>query len=208
MRIQSQIYILEKNRLGGYLLRMIVLCHGLIHGLNNGLALTPPRGWRSWDAFENSATQALQQKMVDALIDRTRRVDGSLKSLADLNYSRIGLDDSWQDCGAGVNGTFHSAAAVPLVKNTTFPSLKAMNDYARSRGIRSGWYLNSCDCCERGRLPADWAPQMRGDVAAIRDLGFDGIKLDSCGPSQDLRQWSARLNASGGTREFIFHNIV
>lgn len=28
-------------------------------------------------------------------------------------------------------------------------------------------------------------------------IGFDGLKLDSCGPSQDLQQWAARLNKTG-----------
>ena len=35
-----------------------------LHALDNGRGITPPRGWRSWDAFENSVTQALQQEQV------------------------------------------------------------------------------------------------------------------------------------------------
>ena len=30
---------------------------------------------------------------------------------------------------------------------------------------------------------------MHGDAKAIYNLGFDGIKLDSCGPSQHLSEW-------------------
>ena len=69
--------------------------------------------------------------------------------------------------------------------------MAAMNAYAKSKGIGSGWYLNSCDCCERGALQPDWPPQMHGDAKAIFNLGFDGIKLDSCGPSQHLGEWAA-----------------
>lgn len=72
-----------------------------------------------------------------------------------------------------------------------------MNAYAKAKGIGSGWYLNSCDCCERGSLQPDWPPQMRGDANAIFELGFDGIKLDSCGPSQHLLEWVALLNETG-----------
>lgn len=43
----------------------------------------------------------------------------------------------------------------------------------------------------------NWPVQMHGDVKAINDLGFDGIKLDSCGPSQHLAEWARLLNASG-----------
>ena len=166
--------------------------------IDNGLGITPPRGWRSWDAFLNSATQAKQELQVDALVKRHDTTgNGPQKSLLDLGYNRIGLDDAWQDCGAGVNGSFHNASGWPLIKNSTFPSMASMNKYAREKGIGSGWYLNSCDCCERGKLRPDWDVQMRGDVSAIVDLGFDGIKLDSCGPSQDLRKWARLLNASG-----------
>ena len=38
---------------------------------------------------------------------------------------------------------------------------------------------------------------MHGDVRAIVELGFDGVKLDSCGPRQDLAEWAALLNATG-----------
>ena len=38
---------------------------------------------------------------------------------------------------------------------------------------------------------------MMGDVRAVKELGFDGLKLDSCGPSQHLAEWSELLNKSG-----------
>ena len=64
--------------------------------LDNGMGMTPPRGWRSWDAFENSVNQTLQQNQVDAMVDRSRTVDGKITSLLELGYNRIGLDDAWQ----------------------------------------------------------------------------------------------------------------
>ena len=36
----------------------------------NGLALTPPLGWRSWNAFGNRISQPLMQETIDALIAR------------------------------------------------------------------------------------------------------------------------------------------
>jgi hypothetical protein len=39
-----------------------------------------------------------------------------------------------------VNGSFHTPTGVPMVKNNTFPSLAAMNAYARKHGLGSGWY--------------------------------------------------------------------
>ena len=40
-------------------------------------------------AFENSVNQTLQMSQVDALVDRSRAVDGTPTSLLDLGYNRI-----------------------------------------------------------------------------------------------------------------------
>lgn len=152
-------------------------------GAASNMPGAPPRvvlrGWRSWDAFENSVNQTLQQSQVDALVDRSKPVDGAPTSLFDLGYNRIGLDDAWQDCGKGVNGSFHDPSGTPLIRPDRFPDMSAMNEYAKAKGIGSGWYLNTCDCCEKGHLQPMWSAA--GDAMAVKDLGFDGLKLDSCG---------------------------
>jgi alpha-galactosidase len=163
--------------------------------LDNGRGIVPPRGWRSWDAFENSVNQTLQMEQVDRLVDRGRTVDGEPTSLLDLGYNRIGLDDAWQDCGKGVNHSFHDPTGKPLIRPDRFPDMAAMNAYAKSKGIGSGWYLNTCDCCEKGALQPMWSAA--GDARAVKELGFDGLKLDSCGPSQALDEWARLLNATG-----------
>ncbi len=147
------------------------------------------------DAFENSVNQTLQMRQVDMLVDRSRSVDGTATSLLDLGYNRIGLDDAWQDCGKGVNHSFHDPSGKPLIRPDRFPDMAAMNAYAKSKGIGSGWYLNTCDCCEKGALQPMWSAA--GDAKAVKDLGFDGLKLDSCGPSQELSEWVRLLNATG-----------
>ena len=86
-----------------------------------------------------------------------------------------GLDDAWQDCGKGVNHSFHNADGKPLIRPDRFPDMAAMNSYARSKGVGSGWYGNTCDCCEKGSLQPMWSAP--GDAKAVKDLGFDGLKL-------------------------------
>jgi hypothetical protein len=72
----------------------------------------------------------------------TLHITFSTRSLEEhTRYNRIGLDDSWQDCGKGVNGSFHSATGVPLI-NSKFPNMKAMNEYASKNGIGSGWCVS------------------------------------------------------------------
>ena len=38
-----------------------------------------------------------------------------------LSDDHIGIDDGWQACGAGVDGSFHSASGEVLINETLFP---------------------------------------------------------------------------------------
>jgi hypothetical protein len=51
---------------------------------------------RNYYACEIDA--AVFERQMDALVDRSRTVDGKPTSLADLGYSTVGIDDCWQDC--------------------------------------------------------------------------------------------------------------
>ena len=44
--------------------------------------------------------------------------------LRDLPWAQ-GLDDFWQACGTGVNGSFHSVNGTPLINLTRFPDSKS-----------------------------------------------------------------------------------
>ena len=94
---------------------------------------------------------------------------------------------------------FHSATGLPLVNKALFPNMTAMNELAHALGVRTGWYFQNCMCNEKETRPPNWPPQMHGDTAAIHNLGWDGVKLDGCGPSHDQQQWTDLLNATGGT---------
>eukprot|EP00005_Dracoamoeba_jomungandri_P000161 CAMPEP_0174253276 /NCGR_PEP_ID=MMETSP0439-20130205/2647_1 /TAXON_ID=0 /ORGANISM="Stereomyxa ramosa, Strain Chinc5" /LENGTH=378 /DNA_ID=CAMNT_0015334217 /DNA_START=162 /DNA_END=1298 /DNA_ORIENTATION=+ len=134
---------------------------------------------------------------MDQMAARTLKVDGVPTSLVDLGYVSVGLDDNWQDCGKGINGSFHDANGNPIINTDRFPDMKNMTAYAHSKGTRPGWYFNNCICRETGKLQPNWPPQMHGDVNAVYDLGYDGIKIDSCGPSHNLTEWNDLLNKTG-----------
>jgi len=182
-----------------YLLALFFVLFAL-HKINcndNGFAKLPPMGWRSWNYFHGNVDQKVIESQVDALVDRSRTVNGEKKSLLDLGYNSIGLDDNWQECGAGVNGSFHDKDGNPIINKDRFPDMKAMNDYAHTKGAQTGWYMNNCICGETGKLQPNWPPQMKGDTSAIYNLGWDGVKIDGCGPSHDLMEWSDLLNKTG-----------
>jgi hypothetical protein len=89
--------------------------------------------------------QAKMELSMTKLGERTRAAVGlpGLMSFADLGYVHIGLDDFWQKCGAGVNGSFHDKQGRPLIDKTKFPNMKGMVAYGTSLGLLPGWYLNN-----------------------------------------------------------------
>ena len=88
------------------------------------------------NAFGGGITQAKMEAVMDAMVDSSRGF--SLKS---LGYQSVGLDDGWQDCGAGVNGSFHDASGEPIINTKKFPDMGAMVAKAHGLGLKAGWYL-------------------------------------------------------------------
>ena len=167
-----------------------------VRAANDGGARLPPLGWRSWNYFACEISHTVFERQIDALVDRTRVVDGVPTSLADLGFDTVGIDDCWQDCLApgALNGSYHNAHGEPLVDTNRFPDLRALSDYGAARGISLGWYGNNCPetsgtgrspryCGEHGKLERNWPLALRGDVAALLAANFSGIKLDNpnCG---------------------------
>jgi len=73
----------------------------LVHAHDNGLALTPPLGWRSWNLYVGNVHQSQMSSSMDGMVRRQRnRKDhlGNVVSLADIGYRDVGLDDTWQAC--------------------------------------------------------------------------------------------------------------
>ena len=73
-------------------------------------ANTPPMGWRSWNAFELDISQTTLTGVIDALAAPRPIWDGRNASLTSLGYTRVGIDEGWEKCGAGVNGSWHCDA--------------------------------------------------------------------------------------------------
>ena len=173
-----------------YVLILISVSAG--SALENGLARLPPLGWRSWNAYGGSVTQAKMEAVMRAMVDTSRGF--SLKS---LGYVFIGLDDGYQACGAGVNGSFHDERGELLIDKRKFPDMGRMVELAHSHGLKAGWYLNNCLCNEHqfDSVMADTV--LHKDVAALRRYGFDGLKLDACSQWNNLTRWSEVITASG-----------
>jgi len=53
----------------------------------NGLAVTPPMGWNTWNHFQLKITDAVVRAQADALVSSGMR---------DLGYVYVNIDDGWQ----------------------------------------------------------------------------------------------------------------
>jgi len=164
---------------------------------DNGVALAPPMGWRSWNCFGPNVDQQKMRAVMDAMGDRSRKVGEKVQSLVDLGYRHCGLDDAWQLCGSGVNSSFHDAHGNPIVNTSRFPSMPQMTAHGHALGLSVGWYMNNCICEETAWARDQVGIHMEGSVNALFDYGFDGVKLDGCGMFKNLSWWYALINATG-----------
>lgn len=151
-------------------------------------------GFRSWNAFFGGFSQTKGVAFAQAFILRKFSINGVPTSLLDLGYNRIGVDDGWEACGSGVNGSFHDATGTPLYNTQLWPNLRNFTDYAHSLGLYVDWYANNDGCCEAGKVPGYYNSDAHTHVVVN---GVDGLKFDSCGPAPNMTEWAVALNATG-----------
>lgn len=165
-----------------------------------GLAQRPSMGWRSWNAYHNDVTQAKIEAVMDAMV--AEQPGGG--SILELGYNSVGLDDAWQACGQGFNGTFHAADGTPLWNNSTFPDPSGMVSKAHSMKLKAGWYLNNCHCREPQQSEEFTDRIYRASVKMLADQQWDGVKLDSCASWKNTTYWADLMEATG--RPFAVEN--
>ena len=92
----------------------------------NKEAMTPPMGWRSWNAFGPNINNATFVKTIDALVAKVYEIDGTKASLADAGYGRVGIDEGWENCsGSDPNHGLrrHDIDGFPMVRTRLALSL-------------------------------------------------------------------------------------
>src|SRR5690349_13236210 len=127
-----------------------------------GLALTPPMGWNSWNKFACNVDEAMIRQMADAMVS---------SGMKDAGYNYINIDDCW-------HGTRDSLGFIhPDAKR--FPSgIKALADYVHSKGLKLGIYSDA------GWHTCGGRPGSRGyeyqDALTYAGWGIDYLKYDWC----------------------------
>lgn len=178
--------------------QLLVLCSVTLtaYGLDNGLALTPPMGWLSWERFrcntdctndpDNCISENLYKTMADLL------VTGGYK---EAGYDHVNIDDCWMAMNRDSKGKL-----VP--DPDRFPSgMKALADYVHSKGLKLGIYESMGDKTCAG-YPGTYG-HIDTDAQSFADWGVDMVKMDTCHThgadltSQGFINMSIALNKTG-----------
>lgn len=136
-----------------------------------GLALTPPMGWNSWNRFGCNINEDIIKEIADAMVKT---------GMAKVGYQYIVIDDGWA-------GKRTRLGFIEPDKKK-FPSgIKKLADYIHSKGLKFGIY--SC----AGYKTCGGYPGSRGyeyqDAFMYAKWGVDYLKYDWC--------YTEGLNAQG-----------
>ncbi len=155
----------------------------------NGLALTPPMGWNTWNKFGCNISESLIKAAADSLV---------ASGMKDAGYQYVLMDDCWH----GARNAAGDIAPDP----TRFPhGIKALADYVHGKGLKLGIYSDAGDKTCGGK------PGSRGhefqDALRYAAWGIDYLKYDWCHTStQDApssyRTMADALRATG--RPIVF----
>jgi len=130
--------------------------------LDNGLALTPPMGWNSWNKFHCNVSEDLIKSMADGMV---------ASGMKDAGYQYVVIDDCWQ-VSRDENGNI-----VPDPQH--FPSgMKALGDYIHSKGLKFGIYSDAGEKTCAGR-PGSMGHEFQ-DALMYAKWGVDYLKYDWC----------------------------
>ena len=128
-----------------------------------GLALTPPMGWNSWNTFAANIDENLIKGTADTMIANGMR---------DAGYVYIVVDDCWEAKERGPDGNI---VADPV----KFPSgMKALGDYLHSKGFKFG--IHNCAGAKTcAGFPGGWGHEFQ-DARTYASWGIDFLKYDWC----------------------------
>ncbi|WP_422448717.1 NPCBM/NEW2 domain-containing protein [Thermoanaerobacterium sp. DL9XJH110] len=134
-----------------------------MYALDDGLALTPPMGWNSWNKFHCNINEELILQTADAMVE---------SGMKDAGYIYVNIDDCWMAPARDANGDLQ---ADPV----RFPhGIKYIADYVHSKGLKLGIYSsNGTKTCQG--LPASLGNEER-DAAKFAEWGVDYLKYDWC----------------------------
>lgn len=169
----------------------------------DGVALTPPMGWNSWNAFHENINEQQIREVADVMVS---------SGLRDAGYIYLNLDDKWMD-DDGRDGSGRLVG-----DSERFPSgMAALADYVHGLGLKFGLYGDrGTDTCAHynANTPSESGSYGREtlDAETFASWGVDYLKYDNCAiapgrdndqaQEEDYRAMSDALKATG--RPIVF----
>ena len=147
-----------------------------IVGGEHKLALTPPMGWNSWNAWGGQVDADKIRAAADAMVT---------SGLAAHGFQYVNIDDTWEG-KRDADGVLHV--------NDKFKDMKALADYVHAKGLKLGVYSSpgpkTCAGYEGSYGHEDQ------DAKTYGEWGVDYLKYDWCScQSKDLKAPYALMRA-------------
>lgn len=167
-----------------------------VFALDNGLALTPPMGWMTWQRYRcetdcsgPGAKRCINEDLIKEMADRLAE-DGWLSA----GYQYINIDDCWMLPERDAEGYM-----VPDPKR--FPSgMKKLGEYIHQKGLKFGTYGDIGRKTCQGL--AGFKDHFEQDANTLAEWKVDYIKVDGCNEKledmwRDYPAFGAALNKTG-----------
>lgn len=129
--------------------------------IGDRLALTPPMGWNSWNAYGLNVTEARVRAAADALLR---------SGLAAHGWSYVNIDDGWEAEQRAPDGEIGT--------NDRFPDMARLGSYLHEHGFHFGIYSSPGPRTCGGFLGS--YQHERQDAETYARWGIDYLKYDLC----------------------------
>ena len=152
--------------------------------LDNGVAVTPPMGWNTWNSFACTINEQLIRDSADVLVSSGMKAAG---------YDTVIVDDCWFDPQRDAQGNIHGDPV-------RFPSgMKALGDYIHSKELKFGIYeVPTALTCGQGNGQYPGATGSQGheqqDADTFAAWGVDYLKYDWCAKEGTLDEQVAAFS--------------
>ncbi len=155
--------ILKCNKLNlTILIFLLAGCFNLYAQKFQGLALTPPMGWNTWNTFGCNINEQLIREAADAMVSSGMKAAG---------YQYLVIDDCWHSGRDSLGFVYPDPVKFPS-------GMKALADYIHSRGLKLGIYSDAGNRTCAGYLGNRGHEYQ--DALMYARWGIDFLKYDWC----------------------------
>ncbi len=142
--------------------------------IGEGLALTPPMGWNSWNVWGCAVDAQKIRDAADQMIST---------GLVQHGWNYINIDDCWMRKPGPDARDPHTGA---ILSNENFPDMRGLADYVHARGLKLGIYIGPNErTCQQYEASIG---HERGDLEQFSRWGIDYVKYDWCSARRDSVQ--------------------